>query len=158
MADGVYDAELLAVDVVDAAPGAALQGPYNRWRFAIFTDLHTEPMELIANSSTAFGKQSKARRWMQAILGRAISPGEIVNTDELCPIPCQVIVKNDVESGFLRIEDVMGPRNRQRGTQGGMPPGTPASSRPGTQGTRQAGAGRSTPAMAAAREDDAIPF
>jgi hypothetical protein len=44
---------------------------------------------------------------MHAALGRSIEPGEEIDPEKICPLPCRVLVKLDPESGFSRIEDVL---------------------------------------------------
>ena len=46
------------------------------------------------------------------LAGTKFTAGEIVDTDSFCPLDCQIVVKNDPDSGFARIVDVMGVRRR----------------------------------------------
>jgi hypothetical protein len=57
--------------------------------------------------------------------------GEEIDTDSLCPMDCQVTIKNDPVSGFARIVDVMGKRRARTQGQGQQV-------RPAAQGPRPA--------------------
>jgi hypothetical protein len=111
IADGTYEATLLSITLQEPKPEVGTGQPYLRWTFCVYDpDEHPDGAEMIANSSLMFGPKAKARRWAQTILGRMLEPGEELDTDELCPAVCQVIVKKDLESGYCRIDDVLGPR------------------------------------------------
>jgi hypothetical protein len=68
---------------------------------------------MTAASSTALGPKAKARPWVEAILNRRLEPHEELDTETLYPKDCQVVVKNDPETGFARITDVLPPRPRR---------------------------------------------
>jgi hypothetical protein len=108
--DGVYDATILSVEVQQPKAGAAFPNPYLRWTFSVFdTDTDTE---LVGNSSYNFSLKSKTYKWACAVLAKQFQPGEELDTDDLSLQDCQVIVKRDIETGFVRIEDVLGVRRR----------------------------------------------
>lgn len=108
--DGVYDATLLSIDLRAATPNSPNQNQWLGWKFHVYDS--KEGQEMTAASSTAFGPKAKARQWVEGLLGRKLDPGEELDTDTLCPRDCQVVVKNDPETGFARIQDVMGVRRR----------------------------------------------
>ena len=107
VSDDVYEAVLLGIEIKEAGENSLSDKPYARWTFGI-TDDDGEDAELIGNSSLTFGQKSKARKWWTAILRRVIENGETINPPDLCPVDCRIVVKNDPESGFARIEDVLG--------------------------------------------------
>ena len=107
--DGVYVAQLLSIDVQQPAPTSPYQNPWLKWRFAVENG-SAEGMELTAASSTSFGPKAKARKWIETLLGKKLNPGDEVDPDTLCPRDCQILIKNDPETGFARIQDVMAPR------------------------------------------------
>jgi hypothetical protein len=119
IADGLYPAQLLSIEEQEPSENSPHQNPYARWTFRAHTDDAPDGVELIANSSLAFGPKSKARGWMQAALGRVIEPGEEIDPAAVCPLECQVLVKNDPESGFSRIEDVLQAKNTKPVSQEG---------------------------------------
>ena len=108
--DGVYDATLLSIDEREATVNSPNQNPWLMWTFHVYDT--EDGQELTATSSFNFTPKAKARKWVEAILARKLDPGEELDTDSLCPKDCQVVIKNDPDSGFARIEDVMGVRRR----------------------------------------------
>lgn len=108
--DGVYDATLLGIDIQEPTAKSPNQNPWFKWTFHVYDS--EEGQEMSAASSTAFGPKAKARQWIEGMLGRKLDAGEEIDTDALAPKDCQVVVKNDAESGFARIVDVMGVRRR----------------------------------------------
>lgn len=106
--DGVYPATLLRIEEVENPESQFEQKTYLRWTFHVY---HTEDgAEMTANSSLAFGPKAKARKWMEAVLGRKLAVGEEIDPDTICPADCQIIAKKDAETNFTRIEDVLGAR------------------------------------------------
>jgi len=114
--DGVYPATLLEVRVEDPTVNSPNQHQWLKWIF-IVQDGSDEPPEMSVPSSYNFTPKSKARGWVESLLGRTMAVDEEIDTDTLCPADCQVTVKNDPVSGFARIVDVMGKR-RARPPQG----------------------------------------
>lgn len=108
--DGVYDATLLGIDIQEPTAKSPNQNPWLKWTFHVYDS--EEGQEMTAASSTAFGPKAKARGWVEALLARQLTPGEEIDTDTIAPRDGQVVVKNDPESGFARIVDVMGVRRR----------------------------------------------
>lgn len=106
--DGVYDATLLSIDETEATPNSPNQNPWFKWQFQVYDS--EEGQEMSAASSMAFSPKAKARKWVEALLGKKLEPGQEIDTDTLCPKDCQVVVKNDPDSGFARIQDVLGQR------------------------------------------------
>src|SRR5215831_2728841 len=84
-----------------------------RWRLAVWeTDLlidqHVTPERQSGISSSAFGpaytrtdgqhvQAAKAYKWTEALLGRQIVPGELIDLNGMMPLPCRVEIerKND---------------------------------------------------------------
>lgn len=111
--DGVYDATLLRIEEQDPkAPTTQYPDPkpWLKWFFHVYDT--EEGQELSATSSINFSPKAKPRKWIEAILARKLESGEQIDTDGLCPKDCQVVIKNDPDTGFARIEDVMGVRRR----------------------------------------------
>lgn len=108
--DGVYDATLLSIAETEATPNSPNQNPWFKWLFHVYDS--DEGQEMSAASSMAFSPKAKARKWIEAVLGKKLEPGQEIDTDTLCPKDCQVVIKNDADSGFARIQDVLGQRRR----------------------------------------------
>lgn len=106
--DGMYAATLLRIEDAPANKGHEDWGPQWKWFFHVYDN--DEGQEMMAWSSAKLGTKTKARQWIEQILGRKLTPGEPVDSEEFCPIECQVLVKNNPETGFARIEDVLGAR------------------------------------------------
>lgn len=121
--DGVYDATLLSIEETAATPNSPNKNPWFKWLFQVYDS--DEGQEMSAASSMAFGSKTKARKWVEALLGKKLELGEEIETDTLCPKDCQVVVKNNPDSGFARIEDVLGQRRqRSASTRPSFAPGT----------------------------------
>lgn len=103
--DGVYPATWLSIEIVENPESQFDQKEYLRWKFHVYHN--EEGSELTANSSMAFGPKAKGRKWMEAILRRPIETGEEIDPEEHAPKDCQVVIKKDPESGFVRINDVL---------------------------------------------------
>jgi hypothetical protein len=108
--DGVYAATLLSIELCEPTAKSPNQNPWMKWLFHVYDS--EEGQELTAASSTAFGPKAKARQWIEALLSKKLEPGEEIDTETLAPKDCQVVIKNDAETGFARIQDVMGIRRR----------------------------------------------
>jgi len=155
--DGVYPATLVEVRVEDPTVNSPNQSQWLKWIF-IVQDGSGDPPEMSVPSSYNFTPKSKARGWVESLLGRKMDLDEEIDTDTLCPRDCQVTIKNDATSGFARIVDVMGQR-RQR-SQGQQ-------ARPQGQGARPAPARQQAPGRAPQQpqldgvevgDDDDMPF
>lgn len=109
--DGVYDATLLCIDQREPAATSPYQNPFLIWTFHVFDS--EEGQELSAASSMNFSPKAKARLWVEAMLGKKFEAGEALDTDSFCPKDCQVVIKNDPDTGFARIVDVLPVRRRQ---------------------------------------------
>ena len=116
VSDDIYDAILLGVEVREAGENSQTDEPYARGTFSI-TDDDGEEAELVGNSSLKFGQKSKARKWWTAILQRNIENGEKLDPPDYCPIDCRIVVKNAPESGFARIDDVLGIKKNSKGAK-----------------------------------------
>ena len=132
--DGVYPATLVEVRVEDPTVNSPNQSQWLKWIFVV-QDGSGDPPEMSVPSSYNFTPKSKARGWVEALMGRKMDMGEEIDTDSLCPMDCQVTIKNDPVSGFARIVDVMGKRRARD-------PGARAT------GRRPAGAGTEASASA----------
>ena len=115
--DGVYPATLVEVRVEDPTVNSPNQSQWLKWIFVV-QDGSGDPPEMSVPSSYNFTPKSKARGWVEALMGRKMDMGEEIDTDSLCPMDCQVTIKNDPVSGFARIVDVMGKRRARTQGQG----------------------------------------
>jgi hypothetical protein len=112
IADGAYEATCLGVEQCEPTDKSLNRKPWLKWTFSAYDG--TEEKELTAASSCALGPKSKARPWVEALLGRRLEPGETIDTDQLAPKECQVVIRNDPETGFAKIVDVLPPRPRRQ--------------------------------------------
>lgn len=109
--DGVFEALLLHVEVCEPSEKSPNQKPWLKWAFTVY-DGSPDGQELTAASSMALGPKAKARPWVEALLGRRLEPKEEIDTDDLSMLECQLVCKKDQETGFIRVQDVLGPRKR----------------------------------------------
>ena len=109
--DGVYDGQVVTITKREPNENSLTQKPYRRWEVEAYVNGKTVPM--VKNTSMGFSKKTLARQYVEALLGRAVKDGEKINLP--LPMDCQVVVKFDQESGFSRIVDIMGPKNRKNG-------------------------------------------
>jgi hypothetical protein len=72
-------------------------GIYYRWCFVIEDEGQHEDRKVYANVSDKFGPQSKARRWCEQMVGRAIRKGEQFDTDALLGRSYHIMVSNTPE-------------------------------------------------------------
>jgi hypothetical protein len=80
-------------------------GIYYRWRFVIEDEGEFKGREVYANVSDKFGPQSKARRWCEQMIGRAIRKGEQFDTDVLLGKSYHIMVSNTPEDERGRVYD-----------------------------------------------------
>jgi hypothetical protein len=83
---GTYDAILSDVEAQDGGQ----YGPAWKWLFTAY-DVEIE-MPLLGFTSTNFHEKSKSYQWVAAILGRQLAPGEVLDTDDLCPGSCRLVL------------------------------------------------------------------
>ena len=110
--DGAFEATLLDLEICEPTENSKNQKPWLKWTFTVY-DGSPEGQEMTAASSTALGPKAKARPWVEALMNRRLEPGEEIDTEGLCPKDCQVVVKNDADTGFAKITDVLPPRPRR---------------------------------------------
>jgi hypothetical protein len=106
MTDGVYEATLLHVEVCEPAQQSPYQNPWLKWIFTVY-DGSQDGTELSAASSLRLGPKAKARSWVEALLRRRLEIGEEIDTDSLSMLDCQLLVKTDPETQFVKVMDVM---------------------------------------------------
>lgn len=83
---GAYEAVLERIELRESPDGRE----YLRWWFEVRSRSGTA--RLTATSSTSLGPRAKARRWLEALLGRPLQPGEEVDLAALEGTPCTVVV------------------------------------------------------------------
>jgi hypothetical protein len=115
ISDGAYESTLLGIEQCQPTENSPNKKPWLKWTFSVYDG--AEEKEMTAASSTALGPKSKARGWVEALLGRRLEPNEQVDTDQLCPKDCLLVVKNDVDTGFAKVIDVLPPRPRRQATK-----------------------------------------
>jgi hypothetical protein len=97
---GLYTAKLEKIE-----EATSQHGIYYRWSFVIEDEGEQEDRKVYANVSDKFGPQSKARRWCEQMIGRAIRKGEQFDTDALLGKPYHVMVSNTPEDEHGRVYD-----------------------------------------------------
>ena len=97
---GLYTARL---DKIEEA--TSQHGTYYRWCFVIEDRSEQEDRKVYANVSDKFGPQSKARRWCEQMIGRAIRKGEQFDTDALLGQSYHIMVANTPEDERGRVYD-----------------------------------------------------
>ena len=80
-------------------------GLYFRWCFVIEDEGEQEDRKVYANVSDKFGPQSKARRWCEQMIGRAIRKGEQFDTDALLGKSYHIMVSKTPEDERGRVYD-----------------------------------------------------
>ena len=88
------------------------RGTYVRWGWRTVGGKFADQM-VFGNTSTNFGPQAKARKWLEAKLNRQIEPGEEVDPDDLIGETYTIRVENTVPDSqgrvFDNVADVIGP-------------------------------------------------
>jgi hypothetical protein len=100
VAPGLYSARLEKIE-----EATSLHGTYYRWCFVIEDEEQLEERKVYANVSDKFGPQSKARRWCEQMIGRAIRKGEQFDTDTLIGRSYHIMVTNTPEDERGRVYD-----------------------------------------------------
>jgi hypothetical protein len=100
VAPGLYTARLQKIE-----EATSQHGTYYRWSFVIEDEGEQEDRKVYANVSDKFGPQSKARRWCEQMVGRAIRNGEQFDTEALLGNSYQIMVTNTPEDERGRIYD-----------------------------------------------------
>ena len=111
--DGLYEGQVMDITKREPNENSSTQKPYRRWEVEAYVNGKTVPM--VKNTSMGFSKKTHARQYVEALLGRAVKDGEKVNLP--LPMDCQIVVKFDPDSGFSRIVDIMGPKQRGNGKE-----------------------------------------
>jgi hypothetical protein len=125
--DGVYPGTILGITLTPATANSPNQDPFLKWVIHVYNT--SEGVEMSATSSTRFSAKAKTRQWVESVLDRRFEVGEQFDYETFGPLDCQVVVKKD-ESGFCRIENVMGvpkrPAPRPAVTTTPVSPASPA--------------------------------
>jgi hypothetical protein len=74
-------------------------GTFWLWRFTV------DDVEVAGISSPKLTKTAKARAWAEALVGRPLEPGEVVDFETLTGRPCTVVVEHN-GAGFPKVVDV----------------------------------------------------
>jgi hypothetical protein len=97
---GLYTARLETIE-----EATSQHGTYYRWQFLIEDEGEQENRKVYANVSDKFGPQSKARRWCEQMISRAIRKGEQFDTDALLGQSYHIMVTNTPEDERGRVYD-----------------------------------------------------
>jgi hypothetical protein len=97
---GLYTARLEKIE-----EATSQHGTYYRWQFVIEDEDGQEDRKVYANVSDKVGPQSKARRWCEQMIGRAIRKGEQFDTDALLGQSYHIMVSNTPEDERGRVYD-----------------------------------------------------
>jgi hypothetical protein len=121
------------------------------WTF--LADVDDEEVEVDGTSSLNTTPKSKPRRWMKAILGREIVPGEHVKKEDLVGRPCliEVDINDDGWPYVADVRPVPSPTNEDRASTTGFPEQFAAKA-----AAAQAATFGSVPAVPAPKDD--LPF
>jgi hypothetical protein len=102
---GVYAAVLKEVEEKVSQAAGDL---YWRWTFEVLKG-PCAGAAIRANSSPKLSPKSKARGWAEAIIGRKLTTGERLDTEELINRNCQLVVKTQDRDGatFNDVSEVL---------------------------------------------------
>jgi hypothetical protein len=100
VAPGLYTARLEKIE-----EATSQHGTYYRWCFVIQGEGEQQDRKVYANVSDKFGPQSKARRWCEQMVGRAIRKGEQFDTEVLLGKSYDIMVTNTPEDERGRVYD-----------------------------------------------------
>ncbi len=100
VAPGLYTAKLERIE-----EATSQHGTYYRWCFVIEDEGEQQDRKVYANVSEKFGPQSKARRWCEQMVGRAIRKGEQFDTEVLLGKSYHIMVTNTPEDERGRVYD-----------------------------------------------------
>jgi hypothetical protein len=117
--DDMYSATVVDIEKREPQEGSAFQRPFRLWHVVVKAEDYPDGAEMTAVTSMAFGPKSKARPWVQALLGRPIKPKEEISAEDFLPAKCRVLIRRDEKSGFCRIEDILPPDNRNGNAESG---------------------------------------
>ena len=84
--------------LVEVREAKSEHGTYYRWIFEI-RDEGYEGRQIYANVSDKFGPSSKARQWVESMIGRRLANGELFDTDILIGQDFHVTVVNVDKDG-----------------------------------------------------------
>lgn len=113
---GAYRARLRGIEEADGSNfETGDPEKYRRWTFEILEE-GFEGTELLASSTMAFGPRSKARRWVEALLGRKVESGEKIGLEDLqgLEVDLGVVLKETDRGSFAKIDSVNPVRKKRR--------------------------------------------
>jgi hypothetical protein len=92
---GLYPGQLVDIESRESA-----NGQYRRWGWEIVEGPYAG-RKVYANTSTNFGPQAKARRWVENILGRELEAGEQIGIEDLVGGKHHLMVENVKRDGSV---------------------------------------------------------
>lgn len=116
---GAYRARLKGIEEADGSNFETGEPEkYRRWTFEIREE-GFEGTELSASSTMAFGPLSKARRWVEALLGRKVERGEKIGLADLqgLEVDLGVVLKETDRGSFAKIDSVNPVRKKSRAAE-----------------------------------------
>lgn len=113
---GAYRARLVNVEEADGKNyDTGEPEPYRRWTFEIIEE-GFEGTELVASSSMSFGPNSKARKWVEALLKRKVESGEKLGLEDLQGLETDLgVTMRETDRGtFAKVDSVNPVRKTSR--------------------------------------------
>lgn len=91
---------------------------FRSWVFEI-TEEGYEKQEIFGNSTMAFGPKSKAREWVEALMGRKLESGEKFEYEDLYgkEVDLGIVLKDTDRGTFPRINAINPVRKKSRATE-----------------------------------------
>jgi hypothetical protein len=99
---GTYEARFAGIEEKNSDQ----YGTFWAWQFDVLLD--DGPRSVSGASSPKLGRSTKARGWVEVLLGRDLEPGEDVDFEMLVDRPCMVVVEAD-SRGYGKVGDVLPP-------------------------------------------------
>ncbi len=116
---GAYRARLQGIEEADGSNFETGEPEkYRRWTFEILEE-GFEGTELFASSTMAFGPRSKARKWVEALLGRKVEGGQKIGLEDLqgLEVDLGVVLKETDRGSFGKIDSVNPVRKKSRAAE-----------------------------------------
>lgn len=150
LAPGVYRAKLTKIELAERANFETGEPEACRdWTFAILEEGH-EGTSLRGRTSMSFGPSSKARAWVEGLLGRRVEKGEGLELEDVAGRECDLSISHrETDRGtFANIVSVNPVRKKSRKNELAE-----------VEAMKNGRNGKATAAVAEAEEDlDSIPF
>ena len=103
--EGTYDASLMRVTETESKFGTM-----TRLDFIISSNDEFDGREVHGVSSTQINEKTKLGKWITAIIGRKLVPGENVTEDDIINKSCRIVIRHctkDNDSVYANVVDVL---------------------------------------------------